>query len=206
MPSYHMPFKKSFNSVLSHHIFLSIFFERLLYPTYLEKTIFDHILNIQRSFFSTKTLTVIHPSFIINLFKLSLLHYSFSKVLIILKMYKSILFILALILSTCSASFKRSIYAGRATWFDTSVGIGACGQQSSNSDHIVALNSAQYHSGAHCYSKIRIHNHKSGAIIEASIFDECPTCNWGDLDLTPDTFKAIANLDDGIAEIRWYFI
>ncbi|KAH9812052.1 Non-catalytic module family EXPN [Melampsora americana] len=121
-------------------------------------------------------------------------------------MFKSILLIIAFIFSTCSATFKGRMYAGRATWFDTSVGLGACGQQSSNSEHIVALNSAQYHSGSHCYSKIKIHNMKSGATIEASIMDECPTCGWGDLDLTPDTFKAIANLDDGIAHIRWSFI
>ncbi|KAG0149866.1 hypothetical protein CROQUDRAFT_39304 [Cronartium quercuum f. sp. fusiforme G11] len=68
--------------------------------------------------------------------------------------YLHFFFITAFIISCCSASFKRSIYAGKATWFDTSVGLeGACGEQSANSDHIVALNSAQYGSGSHCHSR-----------------------------------------------------
>jgi hypothetical protein len=35
-------------------------------------------------------------------------------------------------------------FSGRITWYNPSVGIGACGTANSDEDHVIALNSAQY--------------------------------------------------------------
>ncbi|GJE86993.1 hypothetical protein PsYK624_030760 [Phanerochaete sordida] len=82
-------------------------------------------------------------------------------------------------------------------------GTGACGATNSDSDFIVALNSAQYGSGEHCFASITIsYNGKS---TQAQITDECPGCPYGGLDLTPGLFSYFASEDAGIIYGEWDF-
>ncbi|OAV99722.1 hypothetical protein PTTG_25271 [Puccinia triticina 1-1 BBBD Race 1] len=116
------------------------------------------------------------------------------------------LIVILLSVSSCigsPVSDKRSRlerrYSGKATWFipDT----GACGDVNSSSDHIVAMNHAQYQGGAPCHKTVSITNKANGKTIQAKVTDECPPCGYGSLDLSPSVFKALGNMDDGILPV-----
>lgn len=57
------------------------------------------------------------------------------------------------------------------------------------------------HSPDDLFCRIMIYNRQSGASIKAVVLDECPGCKYGDLDLTPETFRAIGKLDDGRVKV-----
>ena len=99
---------------------------------------------------------------------------------------------------------KRQSFSGRATFYD--VGLGACGEYkrvyaslfasrhmltySVESDFIVALNTAQYgggYPGPNCFKSITISY--GGKTAQAKIMDQCPSCGYGDLDLSRSLFN-----------------
>jgi len=82
-------------------------------------------------------------------------------------------------------------------------GMGACGQESSSSDFVVALNSAQYGNGADCFKTITILC--NGKTAQAKIVDECPGCGFGDLDLTTALFQHFAPEIEGVIYGTWTF-
>lgn len=92
-------------------------------------------------------------------------------------------------------------FNGKATWFipDT----GACGDVNSNDDYIVAMNYVQYGSGAPCHKVVEITNKSNNKVVKAKVTDECPSCAYGSLDLSPVTFKALGDLDTGVLPITW---
>ena len=64
-----------------------------------------------------------------------------------------------------------------------------------------ALNSAQYEAngGANCGQWMSITNTQNGKTVEAYVADECPTCAYGSLDMSPSLFGALSNnnFDEG---------
>jgi hypothetical protein len=103
------------------------------------------------------------------------------------------------------ASPVKRGFGGRATFYAT--GLGACGEYNNDSDYIVALNSAQYgggYPGPECFKQIQIS--ANGKTATATIMDECPTCNYGDLDMSPSLFNHFANPDDGIFQMTWDYV
>jgi len=98
---------------------------------------------------------------------------------------------------------KRS-FTGQATYF--AVGLGACGQTNVASDFIVALNTPQYGYGSpgpQCFKKITIHY--NGKSVGATIMDECPTCDYGSLDLSQGLFQQFADTSVGEFTMTWDF-
>ncbi|KAL0579969.1 hypothetical protein V5O48_002053 [Marasmius crinis-equi] len=98
---------------------------------------------------------------------------------------------------------KRS-FTGRLTFYAT--GLGACGGYNNDNDYIVALNSAQYgggYPGPQCGKSITISY--GGKTAEATIRDECPTCDYGGLDLSPALFEHFASKDLGVLQAEWWF-
>ncbi|KII95718.1 hypothetical protein PLICRDRAFT_170331 [Plicaturopsis crispa FD-325 SS-3] len=89
---------------------------------------------------------------------------------------------------------------GQGTWFE--VGLGNCGKTSVDSDHIIALATSQYASGAHCNKKVTIK--ANGITKTATVLDSCPSCASGDLDLSPSLFQEFASL--GVLDITWSFV
>lgn len=85
-------------------------------------------------------------------------------------------------------------YSGvRMTYYDTSVGLGACGNLNQNSAWTVALNSAQFGGGypsPECGKTITIS--MGGKTAQAVIQDACPSCPYGGLDLSPSLFQHFA--------------
>jgi len=99
---------------------------------------------------------------------------------------------------------KRSFDNSRFTYYD--VGMGACGQNSSPGDFIVALNVVQYgggYPGPQCFKSITITY--GGKTAQATIMDECMGCPYGGLDFSTGLFDYFASADDGIIYGSWWF-
>ncbi|KAL7419846.1 hypothetical protein Q5752_005762 [Cryptotrichosporon argae] len=100
---------------------------------------------------------------------------------------------------------KRDTYTGRGTYFY--VGLGACGETSVDSDLMVALNIDQYGSGypgPECFKYITVE--ANGITVSGiEILDECPTCDYGGLDMSPGLFTKYADESVGTLAITWWF-
>ncbi|MBW0540924.1 hypothetical protein O181_080639 [Austropuccinia psidii MF-1] len=92
-------------------------------------------------------------------------------------------------------------YSGKATWFTPDTG--ACGDTNSESDYIVAMNYKQYGQGEPCHKHVKIQNKSNGKTITAKVTDECPSCGYGSLDLSPSVFKSLGDLNTGVLPISW---
>jgi len=95
---------------------------------------------------------------------------------------------------------------GRMTFYD--VGLGACGGTNYAAQFVVALNSAQFggyavYPGPNCFKNIVIEY--NGKQVGAQIVDECPTCGFGDLDLSRGLFSQFASEGDGVFYATWWF-
>ncbi|KAI0041588.1 hypothetical protein FA95DRAFT_1526387 [Auriscalpium vulgare] len=75
------------------------------------------------------------------------------------------------------------------------VGLGACGQVDVASDYVVALDSAQWSGGAHCFQRINITANGKSAV--ATIVDDCADCSDTGLDLSTGLFQFFAPLSAG---------
>jgi len=99
---------------------------------------------------------------------------------------------------------KRQSYSGRATFYD--VGLGACGGYNVGTDYIVALNTAQYgggYPGPNCGRSITIS--ANGVTVQATIQDQCPSCDYGSLDLSRSLFQRFASEDKGVFQMSWWY-
>ncbi|OJA17784.1 hypothetical protein AZE42_06598 [Rhizopogon vesiculosus] len=99
---------------------------------------------------------------------------------------------------------KRSFDNARFTYYD--VGLGACGQNSSPGDFIVALNVNQYgggYPGPECFQSITISY--GGKTAQATIMDECMGCPYGGLDFSVGLFNYFASEADGVLYGSWWF-
>ncbi|KAG1841124.1 RlpA-like double-psi beta-barrel-protein domain-containing protein-containing protein [Suillus subalutaceus] len=99
---------------------------------------------------------------------------------------------------------KRTFNNSRFTFYD--VGLGACGQDSSPDDFIVALNVAQYgagYPGPQCFKSITILY--GGKTAQATIMDKCMGCPYGGLDFSTSLFNYFAPEDDGVLYGSWWF-
>lgn len=99
--------------------------------------------------------------------------------------------------------------------------LGNCGAQSQDSDFIVALSTAEYNNGAHCWQHIKVScrsqpscNKNSlihlgyldgGKTIDATVVDSCPGCSQYSIDLSPGAFQALASLDAGRIPVTWWY-
>ncbi|BEI79792.1 hypothetical protein CcaverHIS002_0103210 [Cutaneotrichosporon cavernicola] len=96
-------------------------------------------------------------------------------------------------------------FGGQATYYDTSVGTLACGGTGNNEAYIVALNSAQYGSGypgPQCFKTLTI-TANGVTVSGVQVVDECPTCAYGDLDLSPGLFRRFESQSNGIFRLSW---
>ncbi|EIM90914.1 uncharacterized protein STEHIDRAFT_107620 [Stereum hirsutum FP-91666 SS1] len=99
---------------------------------------------------------------------------------------------------------KRQSYSNeRMTYYEVGGAAGACGQTHSDSEHVVALNAAQYGSGGDCGRSITI-SYK-GKSTSATIVDKCPGCPNGGLDISPSLFSYFADESVGVIYADWKF-
>ncbi|KAM7203188.1 RlpA-like double-psi beta-barrel-containing domain containing protein [Naviculisporaceae sp. PSN 640] len=88
--------------------------------------------------------------------------------------------------------------SGDLTYYNPSVGYGACGWLNGDHEHVVALNKVQFdpytpngnpNRNTLCGRKLRVRS--NGREVVVAIVDRCPSCNYGDLDLSPSAFQAL---------------
>jgi len=101
-------------------------------------------------------------------------------------------------------------HTGDITYYDIEVGLTSCGLTGSNSQALVALSAADMKNGVNpnanplCGKTINISY--NGATHSATIYDTCPECASGSLDLTNSLFKAVAPNGDGrVHGVSWTF-
>ncbi|KWU46789.1 hypothetical protein RHOSPDRAFT_31606 [Rhodotorula sp. JG-1b] len=96
-------------------------------------------------------------------------------------------------------------YSGQATFYSQGGVAGSCGSVASDSDYVVAVNTAQVDGGSHCGSSVHITNTQNGKSITARVADTCPGCGYGSLDLSMGAFGALGSYDQGVLPISWSF-
>ncbi|KIW05142.1 uncharacterized protein PV09_03693 [Verruconis gallopava] len=109
---------------------------------------------------------------------------------------------------TGTSSGGGAMHTGDMTYYDVSVGTGSCGTTASNSEFVVALSHLDMNNGVNpnanplCGQKINIYY--NGATHQATIFDTCPTCAEGSIDVTQSLFEAVAPNGDGrVHDVTW---
>ncbi|KAI8640729.1 RlpA-like double-psi beta-barrel-protein domain-containing protein-containing protein [Parasitella parasitica] len=96
----------------------------------------------------------------------------------------------------------RNSMSGDATYYD--VGLGSCGDTSSDNEMIAALSSSLM-SGSNsdlCGKSITV-KHSSGSVT-LKIVDSCPGCSEGDVDMSKTAFKKLGKLGQGRIPISWF--
>lgn len=96
------------------------------------------------------------------------------------------------------------------TYYDVAVGLGSCGTSASNSENVVALSHLDMQNGANpnanpkCGTMINIYS--DTGVHQARVFDTCPACASGALDVPEGLFKLIAPNGDGrVKGVSWSF-
>jgi len=109
---------------------------------------------------------------------------------------------------TSPSSAPQAQYTGDITYYDVSVGLGSCGWQGSNSQNLVALASDVMQNGPNpnnnplCGQTISIYY--QGNVHQATIYDTCPTCAGGSIDLTEQLFLQVAPDGNGrVSGVSW---
>lgn len=109
-----------------------------------------------------------------------------------------------------------TVYKGDGTFYSPSVGLGSCGHQNKDTDHVAALaassmqlyNPSNPNNNPLCGHKVKVWNdaHPATNVI-VSIVDTCPGCHGKyDLDLSPAAFNVLANPSVGRIKISWEFV
>lgn len=92
--------------------------------------------------------------------------------------------------------------SGQFTYY--AVGMGACGQQNSAGDFVVALNTPSWDGGSHCFEPVTITI--NGVTAQAQVVDRCESCGPGDLDFSTGLFHFFGGTDaQGIMFGSWSF-
>jgi expansin (peptidoglycan-binding protein) len=93
--------------------------------------------------------------------------------------------------------------SGEATYYAATGGAGACGIDPPDDYMVAALNGEEY-SKANC-GKCASVKGPTGTVV-VKIWDKCPGCSSGDLDLSEQAFGKIAQLSAGRVKITWHFV
>jgi len=101
-------------------------------------------------------------------------------------------------------------YSGDMTYYDPTVGLGSCGKQGTNSERIVALaadvmaNGPNPNNNPKCGKTINIYY--QGKTRTGTVFDTCPECVGGSIDVTQVLFEEVAPDGDGrVHGVSWSF-
>lgn len=126
--------------------------------------------------------------------------------LLIFTIFTYLLLTLAAPIPESAGLEKKTTHTGRGTWFH--VGEGNCGKWNVDSDHIVAVPKSLYdqNKGSNCGQYVRITNRDTGKTVYGLTRDSCPSCGWGDLDMSPSLFEELAPLSKGVVNISWNFM
>jgi expansin (peptidoglycan-binding protein) len=97
-------------------------------------------------------------------------------------------------------------FSGQMTYFYP--GLGACGIAHGDSDAVVALSALDFgndinpNKAAVCGKWVKI-SHANGNSVRAPIWDKCPECVSGSIDVSPSVFQQIIGLFVGRTDVTW---
>lgn len=89
--------------------------------------------------------------------------------------------------------------SGSMTYY--SPGLGACGENNSESDPVAGVSSSVYGGGS-AFKKVAT-IHYDGKSTTAKIVDLCPGCAAGDIDVSPAVFEKLSPLSAGRVDVTW---
>jgi hypothetical protein len=109
---------------------------------------------------------------------------------------------------TAAVATAAMARTGKMTYYDPSVGLGACGKVYQKSDHIVAIShnlwtAANPNKDPLCKNSIKITH--GGKSITAKVTDQCPSCDTNHIDVSPSVFQHFGSLDVGTMTVSWDF-
>ncbi|WP_436523211.1 expansin EXLX1 family cellulose-binding protein [Actinoplanes sp. HUAS TT8] len=106
--------------------------------------------------------------------------------------------------SACAAPPSTSKKSGKATFYDLAGTSGNCSFETPADDLYVALGPDQYAAGASCGAYLDVTGPKG--TVRVKVFDSCPECDTGHLDLSRTAFKKIGSEVDGIIPITYKLV
>ncbi|MFI1989952.1 expansin EXLX1 family cellulose-binding protein [Actinoplanes sp. NPDC020271] len=106
--------------------------------------------------------------------------------------------------SACAAPPSTSAKSGKATFYDLGGTSGNCSFETPADDLYVALGPDQYAGGASCGAYLDVTGPKG--TVRVKVFDSCPECDTGHLDLSRTAFKKIGSEVAGIIPITYKLV
>ncbi|GAA0449648.1 hypothetical protein Aca07nite_43170 [Actinoplanes capillaceus] len=106
--------------------------------------------------------------------------------------------------SACAAPPSTTTKTGKATFYDLAGTSGNCSFEVPADDLYVALGPSQYSEGASCGAYLDVTGPKGK--VRVKVFDSCPECPAGHLDLSRTAFKKIGDEIDGIIPIKYRLV
>ncbi|MEU4694255.1 expansin EXLX1 family cellulose-binding protein [Actinoplanes sp. NPDC023714] len=106
--------------------------------------------------------------------------------------------------SACAAPPSTTAKSGKATFYDLAGTSGNCSFEVPADDLYVALGPSQYSEGASCGAYLDVTGPKGK--VRVKVFDSCPECAAGHLDLSRTAFKKIGAEIDGIIPIKYKLV
>ncbi|MBB2947955.1 expansin (peptidoglycan-binding protein) [Actinoplanes lutulentus] len=106
--------------------------------------------------------------------------------------------------SACAAPPSTTAKTGKATFYDLAGTSGNCSFEVPADDLYVALGPSQYSEGTSCGAYLDVTGPKGK--VRVKVFDSCPECAAGHLDLSRTAFKKIGAEIDGIIPIKYKLV
>jgi expansin (peptidoglycan-binding protein) len=103
--------------------------------------------------------------------------------------------------SACAAPPSSGKHKGKATFYDLAGTQGNCSTEPPADDLYVALGKGEYSGALACGSYLDVTGPKGK--VRVKVFDSCPECKVGHLDLSRTAFKKIGKEIDGIIPITY---
>ncbi|GAA3337514.1 hypothetical protein GCM10020358_37480 [Amorphoplanes nipponensis] len=103
--------------------------------------------------------------------------------------------------SACAAPPSSAKHTGKATFYDLAGTQGNCSTRPPADDLYVALGKSEYSGARACGSYLDVTGPKGK--VRVKVFDSCPECPAGHLDLSRTAFKKIGQEIDGIIPITY---
>ncbi|WP_433793629.1 expansin EXLX1 family cellulose-binding protein [Actinoplanes sp. CA-252034] len=106
--------------------------------------------------------------------------------------------------SACAAPPGTTQKSGKATFYDLAGTSGNCSLEVPADDLYVALGPSEYSAGASCGAYLDVTGPKGK--VRVKVFDSCPECPAGHIDLSRTAFKKIGAEIDGIIPIKYKLV
>ncbi|GIF40963.1 expansin EXLX1 family cellulose-binding protein [Actinoplanes xinjiangensis] len=106
--------------------------------------------------------------------------------------------------AACAAPPGTTQKSGKATFYDLAGTSGNCSLEVPADDLYVALGPSEYSEGASCGAYLDVTGPKGK--VRVKVFDSCPECPAGHIDLSRTAFKKIGTEIDGIIPIKYKLV